>query len=314
MSMIVRVTLTLSALVLAALCTLLFVTSSAQATFPGANGKIAFVGTDPTNPGNRDVFTMDPDGIDVTNLTAGSGALDILPDWSRDARRIAFASSRDRNLEIYAIDADGSNPTRLTNSPATDLDPSWAPSGKQIVFASNRDGDFELYLMNADSSNVRQLTNNAADDRQPQFSPSGNMIVFVSDRSGTPAIWVMSADGISARQLTADTLGAVNPSWSPDGKRIAFTDNCCVAENSHILVMNANGKSLRQLTQDFGNNQRPDWSPDGQKIVFDHGTIDFATGLSSTLDLYEMNSDGTGVTQLTNTPTISELAADWASG
>jgi TolB protein len=301
------------ALVLAALGAVVTLTPAAQATFPGANGKIAFVRTDASNPFNRDLWTMSPDGANQTNLTADSPALDVLPDWSRDGKRIAFMSSRNGNFEIYAMGADGSSQTRLTDNPAADVDPSFAPNGLQIVFASDRDGDSDLYLMNADGSKVRQLTDGPAFDGQPQFSPSGDKIAFVSTRSGAPAIWVMSANGTGARQLTSNTMGATTPDWSPDGKKIAFSDNCCVSANSDILVMNANGTNATQLTRDFGNNQRPSWSPDGQEIIFDHGTIDFETGAASTLDLYTVDNDGTHVTQLTNTPAVSELAADWGS-
>jgi TolB protein len=126
----------------------------------------------------------------------------------------------------------------------------------------------------------------------------------------------MSADGTGARQLTADELGASAPDWSPDAKEIAFFSNCCVNENSDILVMNANGKDVRQLTQSFDNNLRPSWSPDGQKIVFDHGPIDFTQDPPAFLptDLYVMDNDGTGLTQLTSTPTVSEFRPDWGPG
>jgi TolB protein len=281
----------------------------AQATYPGSNGKLAFVSTEAGNP---DIWTMNPDGTGKTNLTASSTAVDAQPDWSPDGQKIAFLSRRDAgNREIYVMGADGSSQTRLTTDPGRDVAPSWSPNGKKILFASSRDGDFEIYLMDADGTKVRQLTDNAEFDTEPEFSPNGEKIVFISDRTGAAAVYVMSADGDGARQLTGDELGAFAPDWSPGGREIAVFNNCCVSENSDIFVMKANGRDVRQLTQNFNNNLNPSWSPDGQKIVFDHGVIDFTTGEFFPTDLYVINNDGTGLTQITNTPTFSELFPDW---
>src|SRR4030095_894565 len=62
--------------------------------------------------------------------------------------KIAFASDRDGNSEIYVMDADGINQTRLTNSVTFDVAPSWSPDGSKIAFVSNRDGNDEVYVMN----------------------------------------------------------------------------------------------------------------------------------------------------------------------
>ena len=83
--------------------------------------------------------------------------------------KIAFVSLRDGNFEIYVMNLDGSNPTRLTNNPASDTYPSWSPDEKRIAFTSNRDGNLEIYVMNADGSEQRNLTN--ADDNWPSWSP-----------------------------------------------------------------------------------------------------------------------------------------------
>lgn len=72
--------------------------------------------------------------------------------------KIAFASRRDGNDEIYVMDADGANPTRITFHPACDVGPAWSPDGARLAFTSRRDGNFEIYSMNADGTNVRRLT------------------------------------------------------------------------------------------------------------------------------------------------------------
>ncbi len=96
-------------------------------TTPLAQGKIAFVSD---RDGNAEIYVMDADGSNQTNLTnnpANNPYLAPVPAWSPDGSKIAFVSDRDGNAEIYVIDADGSNPANLTNNPADDLFPAWSP-------------------------------------------------------------------------------------------------------------------------------------------------------------------------------------------
>ena len=85
--------------------------------------------------------------------------------------KIAFTSNRDGLTEIYIMNVDGSEQTRLTNNDAFDGAPSFSPDGSKIAFASNRDGNYEIYIMNADGSEQIRLTNNDAFDGEPSFSP-----------------------------------------------------------------------------------------------------------------------------------------------
>src|SRR3990172_1844040 len=120
--------------------------------------------------------------------------------------KIAFASERDGNYEIYVMDADGSNPTNLTNDGATDGGPAWSPDGGKIAFTSERDGNYEIYVMDADGSNPTNLTNNSAWDSEPAWSPDGSKIAFESYRDNNREIYVMNADGTAQTNLTNNAL------------------------------------------------------------------------------------------------------------
>ena len=80
------------------------------------------------------------------------------PSWSPDGTKITFYTYLDGNAEIYVMDADGSNLTRLTNAPTADWFPSWSPDGQKIAFVSKRSGSTAIYVMNADGSNQTRLT------------------------------------------------------------------------------------------------------------------------------------------------------------
>ena len=86
--------------------------------------------------------------------------------------KIAFSSYPDGGSgEIYVMNADGSNQTRLTNNSAWDVEPCFSPDGTKIAFVSDRDGNSEIYVMNAAGSNQTNITNNPALDRSPSWGP-----------------------------------------------------------------------------------------------------------------------------------------------
>lgn len=108
--------------------------------------------------------------------------------WSPDGSKIVFRSSRDGNNEIYVMNPDGTNQTRLTAHNASDDLPCFSPDGTQIAFVSNRAGNNEIHVMNADGSGVTQLTTNSANDTEPSWImpvPAGSPTLNVSDAAVT---------------------------------------------------------------------------------------------------------------------------------
>jgi len=117
---------------------------------------------------------------------------------------IAFSSNRDGNSEIYVMNADGSDPRRLTDNSADDWSPAWSPDGMQIAFTSARDGNYEIYVMDADGSNQRRLSDSDDFDWGPDWSPDSTQIAFTSNRDGRDEIYVMNSDGTDLQRLTND--------------------------------------------------------------------------------------------------------------
>ena len=136
---------------------------------------------------------MDNDGGNSRQLTTGS-ADSGNPTWSPDGQRMAFASNRTGNFDLYLINIDGSGePENLTRSSANEFYPAWSPRGDQLAFRSDRDGNYQIYVIDADGGNSRRLLYTAADDDQPVWSPDGRRIAFVSNRA-------LGSDGQRSRQ------------------------------------------------------------------------------------------------------------------
>lgn len=195
--------------------------------------------------------------------------------------RLAFASNRDGDYEIYLIDIDGTGLRQLTDNDGVDFDPAWSPDGRQIVFAHRPtvNDDSEIMVMNVDGSNVRQLTDNEFSDTDPDWSPDGEWIAFASNREGSYDIYVMRSDGSDVRRLVdTDGLNDLAPCWSPDGKRIGY--HAKVGNNretSDLYVIDApgpageTGSAPYRLTDNETSDEWLDWSPDGLRIIFSSG-------------------------------------------
>ena len=202
--------------------------------------------------------------------------------------RIAF----DNHEDVWTINADGTDLTRLTHSRAFEFDPSWSPDGTQIAYRSDRGDESEIWVMNADGTGQRRLTAGLS----PAWSPDGSSIAYASPghdpNPPLSGISIMNADG-SGQHRVPDTDGGEYPSWSPDGKRIAFNSNLT---GDHVMyIVDVDGSNLVSLSS-VGEGWQVQWSPDGRSILFtshrDHP--------DNFTDVYVMRPDGSGVRRLTH--------------
>ncbi|PYV33129.1 MAG: hypothetical protein DMG09_22900 [Acidobacteria bacterium] len=167
-----------------------------------------------------------------------STRLDSNAQFSPDGGRVAFASNRSGELEIWVSDRDGTNAVRLT-SMATSVtgSPRWSPDGQLIAFDSNLEGQYEIYVVPATGGKPRRVTSHPANDHVPSFSRDGRWIYFSSNRSGEYQIWKIPASGGEAAQVTHN-VGYV-AFESPDGAYVYYTQNS--AEPSALWRLPASG-------------------------------------------------------------------------
>lgn len=240
---------------------------------------------------NGDIYSIDLNGANLTNLTSASGS-DREAAWSPDATKIAFASNRDGNSEIYVVNADGTNLIRLTINSAFDSGPSWSPDGTRIAFFSDRDIRFQIYSMNADGTDPVNLSNDllGADDSRPIWSPDGTTILFISG-SANLEIFAMDPDGSNRINLSNNAALDHSMVWSPDGSKIVFRSTR--DGNTEIYSMNPDGTNQTNLTNNISDDSEPRWLLDGTKIIFE-------TDRNVNLEIYSMDPDGANPTNLTN--------------
>ena len=144
--------------------------------------------------GDSSIWTMDIDGSQSHPLTDSQWS-EIDPSWSPDGQQVAFAASRGGYVELFTMNADGSDIRQVTHGvQGIGGRSSWSPDGRWLAFYAGPRGDRDIYLVDIASGSSLRLTyggNNTA----PCFSPDGSWLVFSSSRDGDHEIYVMRVDG-----------------------------------------------------------------------------------------------------------------------
>jgi TolB protein len=273
---------------------------AAQATFPGDNGRIAFIRPER-------ILTMEPDGSDKRVIARNANE----PAWSADGTEIAFSRfRRSGRTDIFVMDADGQNVRAVTRfRPGFNLSPSWSPNGRRIVFVHNtRLGGTDLYSVRRDGTGLTRLTSTPRlVERAPEWSPDGSRILFSRIReTGPPTdedLYVMDPDGSNITRVSRSRLHDFQGSWSPDASQIVFIRETR-RHGPTVFVMDADGRNATKLTPDDETEEFwPVFSPDGTRIAFSK-CADF------TCDLYLMDPDGGNLDRLTRSPAL-DTRPDW---
>ncbi len=249
--------------------------------------------------GSEGVFrTIRPDGTDPRDVHVGVPGFVGVPSWSPDGTRIVFDVNsfpdphpESGYFDIYAANADGSDPTRLTFD-QNDHSPVWSPDGTQIAYVLGIGNVQQIVVMNADGSDPRQLTDTEGLNILPSWSPDRTRIAFVSWDGSNSDIYVMDADGSNVKRLTDDPSHEDKPVWSPDGHQIAFSRIAVSSgdsEDDGIFTMAADGTGITKLfhVPDPANVSFA-WSPDETEMaitsITSHdgrtvGVLDLSTGI-----------------------------------
>jgi TolB protein len=207
---------------------------------------------------------------------------------------------------------DGSGLVALTHDQSIDdVQPAWSPDGSVIAFTSetrHRDGGSasDIYLIDPDGTDLVNLTRTPELwESSPAWSPDGTRILFQA--AGTSSgLYVMNADGTRPTLLASDGISTGNGSWSPDGSQIVFEAFVPEQEGYDLALIDADGSGRTRLTDLPGSEHSPSWSPDGMRIVFQYRPPGYSYWGPVKSELYTVNPDGTGLTEISRTPGTNE--------
>ncbi len=205
----------------------------AEATISPDGGTIVFTSM---RDGDLELYAMEPDGGNVTRLTHEPG-YDGGAFFSPDGKRIVYRAShpatdsaladyrrllgqnlvRPTTLEIWVMDADGSNKRQVTHLNAASFAPFFHPDGHRIIFSSNygdpRGREFDIYMVNDDGTGLERITRTPEFDGFPMFSPDGRKLVFASNRNGAHPgdTNIFVADWVEAPAASPATATSTQP-------------------------------------------------------------------------------------------------------
>ena len=187
-------------------------------------------------------------GVSLISSTRNDSA----PQYSGDGKKVAFASERSGNEEIWLCDNDGSNARQLTSFGGPEVTtPRWSPDSSRVAFDSTAAGEYDIWVIGADGGRARRMTTHPANDGNPSWSHDGRWIYFDSARTGEQQVWKIPATGGEAIQVTRD--GGVAPLESPDGKFVYYLKRLQETEVWRISTEGAQVTKILEGLSDYRN-------------------------------------------------------------
>jgi TolB protein len=215
--------------------------------------------------GHAQIFWYQLAGDPFTRLTSGAWD-DIDPAVSPDGSRLAFASNRGGDWDLYTLDFATGATTQLSDDEAFDGDPSWSPDGSWIAYEHYEGDNLEIYMRPLNGSiEPVALSAHPAADYAPAWRPGAQQVAFISRRAGQAQVWLVnleeSGDGRFRPLVLADAPQA-DPAWSADGEWLAWSQQDDGVWTIYAGHISNNGAPVR-----LGIGEDPQWNIAGDALL-----------------------------------------------
>ena len=163
--------------------------------------------------GTTDIYEIDLLTGVANRLTYDTGVINTSPSYSEDGSKIAFNSNRGGTSQLYIMNRDGSNKSRISFGDGSYRTPVWSPKGDYIAFTKINRGRFYIGIMRPDGSGERLLTTSWLEEG-PTWSPNGRFIIFSRQkRNGENYLYTIDITGQNEKMVNTHTF-ASDPAWS----------------------------------------------------------------------------------------------------
>jgi TolB protein len=206
----------------------------------------------------------DADGYNARTILSTRSPV-MSPDWSPDARQIAYVSFEDNRSSIYIQDVTSGSRQKVTSKRGINGAPAWSPDGMRLALTLSESGTPQIYVLNIATRQLTRVTNDRAINTEPAWMPDSETLIFTSNRTGKPQLYRVSASGGRPQRLTFEGEYNSAASVSPDGKKVAMVNG----DNGRfrIAVLHLDTGETQILTKGKLD-ESPSFAPNGSMIIY----------------------------------------------
>ncbi len=283
----------------------------------GRDGIVAYV----SNSGDGTTFQLwtmkvyqQPDGSliagDQKQLTNNPGNKSY-PNWSPDGSKIVFSAETGdtvNKIDLYTINADGSEISNILALPGNETEAAWSPDGEWIAFTTDNrtDGIKQIMIVKPDGTGLRRLSTDKQ-EYSPEWSPKMDRLVYVLPSSSLRYLWMRDPQNdfidLDRDMFFMRITYISDPAWSPNGEWIAYTNLQGRIQDIYLTRVQSFGMEVKRLTNTTFDSY-PAWSPDSAWILFQ-------SNRDNNMEIYIMDIKGQNQTNLTNSPNSAEMQPAW---